>query len=194
MAQYSEFSFQDGHQRYRWLLASPLMRVFAALLDALLTAVAAAPALWLLHAHFGKGLADAGRDALLAHMGGSPWLMAALSLLLLYGVAQLVLLARCGQSFGKWLTGIRIVRSNGETAGLFHAWLMRSLVFWLACAAVFTVLLKLAGLDDNFALYEVLWIPMVICFAMLFNLHDNNRTLQDKLAGTAVVGGRVKRD
>lgn len=189
------FSFQDDHQsRYRWLLATPVSRMAASAADALLTLLAAAPAGWLLYARFGKAAWPPDWAAWGAYLTASPALMAASALCLLYFAAQVVLLARCGQSFGKRLAGIRIVRTDGKAAGWVHAWVLRSLVFVLLWVAVAGTVLRLLGLDDNFNPYELLWIPYVFNFAMLYNLHDNNRTLQDKLAGTAVVEEKMRRE
>lgn len=188
------FSFQDGHKRYHWLLASPAERMAAGVFDLLFTAAAAAPAVWLLYARFGRDVWSAGAEGLAEYISASVPLMACLTLLAVYVLLQVWLLGRQGQTWGKWLAGIRIVRADGKRAGFIHAVLLRSLVFLLLCVIILGALLKLLTLADNFAVYELLWIPYLVSFTMMFNIHDNSSTLQDKLAGTAVVKQKMKQE
>jgi uncharacterized RDD family membrane protein YckC len=84
-------------------------------------------------------------------------------------IVQVVLLSTSGQSLGKRIVGIRIVRYEDESnPGFVGAWLLRSLVPGLIAA-----------------------IP---CFGMIFSLVDimcifgvERRCLHDLIAGTKVI-------
>lgn len=94
-------------------------------------------------------------------------IVAALSLAAM-GVANLILLARFGQTVGKRLLGLRIVRSDGRRAGLFHLLLWR-----YAVPAVVTV------------------VPVIGVFYVLADagmlLSPTRRTLHDLIADTIVI-------
>lgn len=188
------FSFQDGHKRYHWLLASPAERITAGVFDLLFTAILAAPAGWLLYTRLGKDWFELPFEDIAAYAAGSVPLMSGMTLFAVYLLFQLWLLCRQGQTWGKWLMGIRVVRADGKIAGFMHTVLLRSLVFLLLCVIILGALLKLLTLADNFAVYELLWIPYLVSFTMLFNIHDNSSTLQDKLAGTAVVKQKMEQE
>lgn len=86
----------------------------------------------------------------------------------IYVVVQLVMLHRNGQTMGKRLMGIRIVRSDGTRAGLGRIFLLRALLPNLIAAIPFVGLF--------FALIDALFI-----FA------DDRRCLHDRFADTIVV-------
>lgn len=88
--------------------------------------------------------------------------------LAVYLVVQLVMLHRHGQTLGKRLMGIRIVRSDGSRAGLGRLFLLRGLVPGLIGA--------IPMLGMFFALIDALFI-----FA------DDRRCLHDRFADTIVV-------
>ena len=82
---------------------------------------------------------------------------------------QCALLSFRGQSIGKLLLGIRIVRvSNGQTAGFLHAFLLRGVIPW--------VLSQIPILGKLFWLVDV-------CF--IFG--DQRRCVHDYIGGTKVV-------
>ena len=85
------------------------------------------------------------------------------------GVLQAVLLSLRGQTIGKLLCKIRIVRTNGERAGFVHAFLLRSVLMGFVTSV--PVIGGLIALID----------PLLI-------FREDHRCLHDLLAGTAVVG------
>jgi uncharacterized RDD family membrane protein YckC len=94
------------------------------------------------------------------------------SLLLVLMVIQAVLLTLRGQTVGKILCGIRIVRfPSGSRVGFVRVWLVRSLVTGL--------LGKVPYVGSIFALVDILFI-----------FSPNKRCLHDLLAGTKVVTAR----
>jgi uncharacterized RDD family membrane protein YckC len=80
-------------------------------------------------------------------------------------VPQWALIVDRGQSLGKWLMRIRIVKQDGSPAGFLHGVVLRS---WVTG-----------------------WIWTVVCGSMLVDaaclLRDDRRALHDLLAGTKVV-------
>ncbi|HEY3756378.1 MAG TPA: RDD family protein [Opitutaceae bacterium] len=94
------------------------------------------------------------------------------ALLLLLGLAlvQLLLLSFRGQTVGKLLVRVRIVRfPDGAPAGFTRAWLLRSVVMTLICEVI-----PIAG--------NVIWLADI-----LFIFRPDHRCLHDLLAGTIVV-------
>ena len=141
--------------------ASRGARLAAVLLDAVpIIAVAIAAAILL------PALGRGGNGAM------PPWGMAAFAVMggafLAYGIYQLVMLHRHGQTFGKKLMGIRIVRKDGSRAGLGR-------IFWLRYFV--------PGVIGNIPLLGVL-------FALadpLFIFGEEKRCLHDLFADTIVV-------
>ena len=141
--------------------ASRSARLVAVLLDAVpIIAVAIAAAILL------PALGRGGNGAM------PPWGMAAFAVMggafLAYGIYQLVMLHRHGQTFGKKLMGIRIVRKDGSRAGLGR-------IFWLRYFV--------PGVIGNIPLLGVL-------FALadpLFIFGEEKRCLHDLFADTIVV-------
>ena len=141
--------------------ASRGARLAAVLLDAVpIIAVAIAAAILL------PALGRGGNGAM------PPWGMAAFAVMggafLAYGIYQLVMLHRHGQTFGKKLMGIRIVRKDGSRAGLGR-------IFWLRYFV--------PGLIGNIPLLGAL-------FALadpLFIFGEEKRCLHDLFADTIVV-------
>ncbi|UOP04532.1 RDD family protein [Conchiformibius kuhniae] len=185
------FSFQDGHKRYRWLLASPAERILATVADAALGALAAAPLLWSVYQmrhtphHF-----DVWAHVFLA----SPLMWGGAVLLSAYVLWQALWLAQRGQTLGKRLLGIRIIRDNGHVAGFFHCLMLRTVVFVLLCVIMIGGTLMLLRLDDNFSVYELIWLPYLASFLMLFQTTDDHRTLQDRFAKTVVVREKMRQE
>ena len=141
--------------------ASRGARLAAVLLDAVpIIAVAIAAAILL------PALGRGGNGAM------PPWGMAAFAVMggafLAYGIYQLVMLHRHGQTFGKKLMGIRIVRKDGSRAGLGR-------IFWLRYFV--------PGVIGNIPLLGAL-------FALadpLFIFGEEKRCLHDLFADTIVV-------
>jgi len=106
-------------------------------------------------------------------LGGS--ILAASWLLLL--VIQIWMLSTRGQSIGKRIVGLRIVRVDGSPVGFVHAWLMRE--FLMSAAGFIISLLPIIGpLLLRPALHITDW-------CMIFR--DDRRCLHDLIAGTKVL-------
>lgn len=106
-------------------------------------------------------------------LGASVFLGAALVLLII----QVSMLATRGQTIGKRILGIRVVKLDGSPAGLIGAWLMRE--------ALITVLGMVAGFIPFVG--PILLRPAFHITDWCLIFADDQRCLHDKLAGTKVV-------
>lgn len=123
-----------------------------------------------------------------------PLVAGSLLLLLVYAAAQVWLMARDGQSFGKRIMKIRVLKSNGDNPGLWGTVILREILFNVIVSiasmiAGYLITLVVQGSPETAelignALSQLLW---VVCLVMLFNKTKNRRTLQDMLADTVVV-------
>ena len=120
-------------------------------------------------------------------------------LYLIYGVVQVYYMSKFGQSIGKKLMKIRVVRENGDVAGFVHNVLLREFVYGLICSVIMMALMGIFfavfGLEANSGvamavdvlLQIVSYVPTIVCFIMLFMESRQRQTLQDMLAKTYVV-------
>lgn len=140
-------------------LADPGSRLMAAALDAL---IAGAPHLLLLP--LGVALSSAALIHAAVWMG---WLAAGVLF-----VVDLVLLSRYGQTIGKRLVGLRIVRTDGSRASLGR-------LFWIRSV-----------LPGVIAMIPILgWVFELFDLGMIFG--EERRTLHDRMADTIVVDLRA---
>ena len=133
--------------------------------------------------------------------------------LLIYVVFQFIQMSLTGQSVGKRLMKIKVIKKNGKKAGFFNVVLVREIFYTFITLILFTMLIiiidvppnlmdfaKNFGVYQNFIykflnyLYRILCIFtefstlfLFICIIMLFIRKSNYRTLQDFLANTIVV-------
>ena len=120
-------------------------------------------------------------------------------LYLIYGGIQLYFMCKYGQSIGKKLMKIRVVRENGDMAGFVHNVLLREVAYGLICSVIMMVLMGIFvavfGVEANSGVAMVIdvllqivsYLPTLACFIMLFMESRNRQTLQDLLAKTYVV-------
>jgi uncharacterized RDD family membrane protein YckC len=83
-------------------------------------------------------------------------------------VIQIILLSLRGQSIGKIVAGVRIVRLDGQPAGFVHAWLLRNFVVRIICAVP--------------TVGPIFWLTDI-----LFIFSEGRRCVHDRIAGTRVV-------
>lgn len=112
----------------------------------------------------------------------APTLWVSLGLYFLFWIVQLVMISKSGQTFGKRLLKIRIVKQDGSNPGFMGAFLLREVAFQLILIAIaITLELLINYSNDNLTLLAYL-----VCLIMLFAAKQR-RTLQDRIAGTLVV-------
>ena len=74
---------------------------------------------------------------------------------LLIGILNLILLYRNGQTFGKYLFAIKIVRVNGSRVGLLRIVLVRYSLWWaMLCFYQFGFLLLFLSLLDSLLIFQ----------------------------------------
>ena len=107
-----------------------------------------------------------------------------LAVYLVFGIFQLYYMSRDGQSLGKKIMGIRVLKSDGNNPGFEGTVLIREVVWALAVGVVVTIV-SLAISDTGGNLISLL--IAFINFIMLFSVKRDRRTLYDMLADTVVV-------
>ena len=122
------------------------------------------------------------------------WFLVGLAIFLAYSIWQCVLMSTTGQSLGKKLLNLKVIKSDGSEAGFVGAVLLREVVYMVASAIavgiVVNLLFMMLTLEDTSK--EMIlnnsfsYIPTLICTVMLFTSRDR-RTLQDKIANTVVI-------
>lgn len=122
------------------------------------------------------------------------WIWIGLLVMAVYGLAQIWLMSRSGQSFGKKIMKIRVLKSDGRNPGFLGTVVLREILFNIIvtfAAMIAGYLLALAAGSSALTadtIGNVLsFVPWIICLFMLFNKSKNRRTLQDMLADTVVV-------
>ena len=94
---------------------------------------------------------------------------------IIYTIWQIYWMTKYGQSIGKRLLKIRVIRTNGDNAGFIHNILLREVVYGVIASIVSIMTL-------GFGTLIFLFIP-----CMVFATSWHRRTLQDFLADTIVV-------
>lgn len=118
-------------------------------------------------------------EVFFTQLSGNSWLWIGLAVAAFYLVWQTVWMGRYGQSVGKRIVGIRVIKTNGSDAGFLGVVVMREMVYGFAVGIITAVVEIAVGTDISL-------LPPLICLIMLFAAKDR-RTLQDWVADTVVV-------
>ena len=122
-----------------------------------------------------------------------------LIILPIYALLQIWMMSRHGQSIGKRLMNIRVIKTNGTDAGFMGTVLLREVLFNIILGIVGSIVgMLVALLFGNQSSGEIvsnlvqsaLWIT---CFVMACDTKRDRRTLQDTLASTVVLAWPNKR-
>ncbi|MDO4640227.1 MAG: RDD family protein [Neisseria sp.] len=124
-----------------------------------------------------------------------PAFLLCVAIFLAFGIWQIVMMSKRGQSLGKRLLKIKVIKTNGEEAGFVGTVLMREIAFSFLVGLVTALIgfiINMAMPDSPEPLKELLNnlisnLPYLICFIMLFSIKRDRRTLQDYLADTVVI-------
>lgn len=122
---------------------------------------------------------------------GRMWLLMGLLVMVAYYAWQIYLMSKYGQSLGKRLLNIRVIKADGEEAGFVNVVLLRELVFNVGVgfgAGVFGGIVGGLGAPEvgSFLGGGAQIIASLACLVMLF-AHSERRTLQDLIANTVVI-------
>ena len=171
-------------------------RIAAYLINVILTILAYAPLLiaiivWPSNSYIER---TQGLEALAASDWSVPGLFAGVLVLLAYAIIQVRMMSKHGQSLGKKIMHIRLLKTDGTNPGFWGAVMLREVVYniMITIAAMIigyvAVLLSGAPAATAEAIANALTLSAsLVCFIMLFNKQKSRRTLQDYLAGTVVV-------
>lgn len=114
-------------------------------------------------------------------------LLAGLAAYAAFAVWQVVMLSKRGQTLGKRLLGIRVVKQDGSNPGFFGAFVLREAAYQLLLMVAYLLIFLISGMvlgaDNGIDLSGA---DLLVCVVMLFAAKQR-RTLQDLLAGTVVV-------
>lgn len=180
-------------------IATPKSRIVAYLLNTLFTVLAFVPIFLAFIMLSVSANAEMTAEENFAYLVGTTdwgniWIGVGLLILLGYTVVQCWMLSRHGQSIGKKIMKIRLLKNDGTNPGFWYAVMVRevgfNVVLTLAVMVVAYLLVFMAGKDGFTADYianslsTVVWL---VCLSMLFNPAKNRRTLQDYFANTVVV-------
>lgn len=118
---------------------------------------------------------------------------------IVYCIIQIFYMSRDGQSIGKKLLRLKVIKNDGSNTGFIGVVLIREVVFNVLCSIVLAIFAFIVGIlflsssnnSTNNTIAELIssslqLLPMLICLIMLFTAKDK-RTLQDLLANTVVV-------
>jgi uncharacterized RDD family membrane protein YckC len=124
--------------------------------------------------------------------GGSPALVnLGWTLFIVQALLQVFWLTSRGQTLGKLILGIRIVRMDtGKSGGFVTNVLLRIVVFNLVVFLAFlasTFLIGLLGVTGFLAVVFILIAPLLLLGDVLFVFTAERRCLHDMMAGTQVV-------
>ena len=121
------------------------------------------------------------------------WFLVGLAIFLAYSIWQCVLMSTTGQSLGKKLLNLKVIKSDGSEAGFVGTVLLREVVYMVASAIAVGIVSNLLFMmltpdtSKEIILNNLFsYIPTLICAVMLFTSRDR-RTLQDKIANTVVI-------
>ncbi|MDO1509740.1 MULTISPECIES: RDD family protein [unclassified Neisseria] len=122
------------------------------------------------------------------------WMLGGLLVLLVYVVIQAWYMSRDGQSLGKKILNIRLLKTDGSNPGFWGAVLLREVAFnimltigALIAGYLLALLFGSGGEIADVIANTISLIVWLVCFVMLFNRSKDRRTLQDYLADTVVV-------
>ena len=108
--------------------------------------------------------------------------------------AQWIMMSKTGQSFGKRLMKIKIIKLNGRNPGFVGTVLIREIVFYTFSGIFSYLLIEFYICLLNVDMLAVLilnpvygYLIPLFCLIMLFRTETNRRTLQDYLAKTIVI-------
>ena len=175
-------------------LAPPMTRIGAVILNSVLNIAAYIPLIISVLAGESGYLqrVSASKEMTLPEINMT-WLMIGIAVLVVYGAVQIYFMSKDGQSLGKKMLGIRVLKTDGSNPGFFGTVFMREVAYYfllgLAAGVIAYVAQSITGNPDMFDLLSNLiqLAAYVACVVMLFKVKSDRRTLQDYLANTVVV-------
>ena len=193
----NDFKIQEHQQAENLLqdemvevdLASAGSRIGAALLNGVFNLLAYIPLIVAIVQESGYNTRAQGLEKLSTDDTGlMGWLMG----VLVYGIVQIFYMSRDGQSLGKKVLGIRVLKTDGQNPGFLGTVLIREIGYGLVLFLISVGIGMLGVLMGGENLGDIL-VNLVqfgasgACVVMLFQMKNDRRTLQDMMANTVVV-------
>lgn len=197
----NDFKIQEHQQAENLLhdetvevdLASAGSRIGAALLNGVFNLLAYIPLIVAIVQAGGYNTRAQGLEKLSTDDTGlMGWLMGGFLLMLVYGIVQIFYMSRDGQSLGKKVLGIRVLKTDGQNPGFLGTVLIREigygLVLFLISAGIGMLGVLMGGENLGDILVNLVQFGASgACVVMLFQMKNDRRTLQDMMANTVVV-------
>ncbi|UOP04531.1 RDD family protein [Conchiformibius kuhniae] len=166
-------------------LASPWARMGAVLLNTVFWFITILPMLVVLFQNFNIETNEFSPQFMQqSGLAVAAWLLLPLA----YGIWQLIQYSKHGQTLGKKIVGIRLIKEDGSNPGFVGAILLREVVYGIIIGVLGLVLTLATGAKSD----ESVWgdvmnlLATLACVIMMFAARDR-RTLQDMLAKTVVI-------
>lgn len=169
-------------------LAKPWRRIVAVLLNGLFNVLVVMPFMvWMMLTDTDYSLRTQGLESAESQSSVMIYLTM-LAAVLIYGGIQLFLMARDGQSLGKKVMRIRVLKQNGTNPGFFGTVFMREMLLGLIFFAVIFVTALLLGDEVAAQWGNIGQLGIFVAnLVMLFRVQNDYRTIPDLLADTVVV-------
>ena len=104
--------------------------------------------------------------------------------ILVYTVVQIYYMSRDGQSLGKKIMRIRVLKTDGRNPGFVGTVLVREIAWSVLVAIIAAIIGLIAGENGESAINLLAFLAN---FVLLFSVKRDRRTLYDMLADTVVV-------
>ncbi len=101
-----------------------------------------------------------------------------------YAIWQIMMMSKRGQSLGKQIMGIAVIKEDGSPAGFMGVVLLREGLFLFAIMILASLISIATGSQELVDLFN--YVPWLVCLVMIFTNKDR-RSLQDMIAKTVVV-------
>ncbi len=184
---------ESGDEMVEVVIASPWLRIAAYVINNIFTTIACIP-MMVGGVAAVAGMSDLATDdagAVVVAIFTSMWFIIGVAILLGYTVWQCVWMSKYGQSIGKRLLKIRVLKEDGSNPGFVGTVMLREVVFNLLImlASGIVSAIGIVAIGENATMLSNLlsFAVWLACLVMLFMAGRDRRTLQDILAGTVVV-------
>ncbi len=104
--------------------------------------------------------------------------------ILVYTVVQIYYMSRDGQSLGKKIVRIRVLKTDGRNPGFVGTVLVLEIA-WSVLVAIIVAVISLAVCDNGY--YAIIVLAFLAGFVLLFMVKRDRRTVYDILADAVVV-------
>lgn len=164
-------------------LASPWNRIAAYIINTVLTSLVITPGIIYL-------LIEIYRSKSISFNLIAPILLILIPLTI-YGIWQIIIMSKTGQSLGKRMMNIKVIGMDGQNPGFVGTVLLREIVFNIIASIASLILsfifIYILNFPETLTTNVFDYLVPIILLVMLFRKNNHHRTLQDYLARTIVI-------